>query len=293
LAVDATGNLFFTDSGNYRIRKVTPQGIITTVAGNGIRAYDGDGGAATLASLGEPTGVSVDRDGNIFIADYYNQVVRKVTPDGVIKTIAGRRFSAFGGDGGPAINAFLSYPFSVAVGTAGDLFISDSGNGRIRRVTSDGIINTVAGVGNSVLWPRGISVDAAGSVLFTDFDMIRKLDPAGTVTTVAGSNRSNRRSFSGDGGPARDAELGGPTGVVADEFGNLFIADSRNGRVREILGGVPFFAEGAPSGGVTLAGVSGGRASTSSLNISAFVTPAAHFPIPNMSYSVQSSSNSP
>jgi sugar lactone lactonase YvrE len=140
--VDAAGNLFIADTDNHRIRKVTPGGVISTVAGNGIHSYGGDGGPATASLLHGPSGLAVDAAGNLFIADNNNNRVRKVTPAGVISTVAGNGTAGFSGDGGPATSAQLKSPSGVAVDTAGNLFIADSGNHRVRKVTPGGTIST-------------------------------------------------------------------------------------------------------------------------------------------------------
>ena len=171
--MDTAGNLFIADSSNYRIRQVSPGGIITTVAGNGTRGYSGDGGVATNACLYYPHGVAVDASGNLAIADAGNNRVRKVSTDRIITTVAGNGRRGYSGDGGPALNASLDFAFGVAVGTAGDLFITDHGNCRVRKVDTNGIITTVAGNGQwgysgdggpaadaSLCAPDGLTVDA-------------------------------------------------------------------------------------------------------------------------------------
>jgi sugar lactone lactonase YvrE len=147
VAVDSAGSLFIADSQNFRIRKVTQGGVINTVAGNGTRGYSGDYGPATSAQFSNPTGVAVDSSGNLFIADTGNDRIRKVTPDGVISTVAGNGTYGYSGDGGPATSAQLYSPSSVAVDSAGNLFIADVNNNLIRKVTPGGVISTVAGNG--------------------------------------------------------------------------------------------------------------------------------------------------
>jgi sugar lactone lactonase YvrE len=153
VAVDTTGNLFIAEEGNQRVRKVGTNGIITTVAGNGYTnqygsgGFSGDGGAATNAELNYPSGVAVDATGNLFIADQYNNRIRKVGTDGIIRTVAGNGIEGYSGDGGAATIAELLVPAGVAVDATGNLFIADTANDRIRKVGTNRIITTVAGNG--------------------------------------------------------------------------------------------------------------------------------------------------
>jgi sugar lactone lactonase YvrE len=245
VAVDSSGNLFIADNLNNRIRKVTPAGIITTVAGNGSRDFSGDGGAATSASLGSPNGVVVDRSGNLYISDNLNNRIRKVTPAGIITTVAGNGSSGWTGDGGPAPSASISSPSGIAVDQSGNLYIADLGNLRVRKVTSTGIITTIAGNGTfgfsgdggpatlaALRSPKGVAVDAGGNLFIVDTgnNRIREVTPAGIITTVAGNGSA---TFSGDGGPATMTAVN-PAGVAVDAGGNLFIADSGNNRIRKV-----------------------------------------------------------
>ncbi|MGO9538588.1 MAG: HYR domain-containing protein [Limisphaerales bacterium] len=245
VAVDASGNLFIADTWNNRIREVDPDGIITTVAGNGSYGYSGDGGQATSASLAGPSGVAVDASGNLFIADTYNNVIRKVDNNGIITTVAGGGHYGLG-DGGAATSASLVQPSGVAVDAFGNLFIADTYNNVIRKVDNNGIITTVAGGGHyglgdggaatnaSLVQPSGVAVDASGNLFIADTwnNRIREVDPDGIITTVAGNGSLN---YSGDGGQATSASLAGPSGVAVDASGNLFIADTGNFRIREVL----------------------------------------------------------
>jgi uncharacterized protein (TIGR03437 family) len=248
VVVDASANLFIAVNGSYRIRKVSAGGIITTVAGNGAEGFSGDGGPATAASFGEPTGVAVDAGGNLFIADAYNNRIRKVSAGGIITTAAGNGTAGFSGDGGPATSAALQLGFSggVAVDSSGNLLIADTGNNRIRKVSAAGVITTVAGNGTQgfsgdgglataaeLYKPVGIAVDASGNLFFADLDnyRIRKVSASGIITTVAGNGTA---AFSGDGGPATSASLGGPYGVAVDAGGELFIADTYNNLIRKV-----------------------------------------------------------
>jgi sugar lactone lactonase YvrE len=196
VAVDTNGNLFIADTQNNRIRKVDSSGHISTVAGNGVPGFSGDGGPAVSATLRVPEDVAVDAAGNLFIADAFNMRIRKVTAAGFINTVAGSSREGFSGDGGPAVSAWLDTPGSVAVDQAGDLFIADTNNNRIRKVTPDGIITTVAG--------NPPFVGASGG------------------------------AYGGDGGPGTSALLNNPEGVSTDSLGNVLIADTNNNRVRKL-----------------------------------------------------------
>jgi sugar lactone lactonase YvrE len=245
VAVDASGNLFIAEEANNVIRKVGTDGIISTVAGNGADGYSGDGGAATNAELSLPRGVAVDASGNLFIADWWNSRIREVGINGIINTLAGGGTNGLG-DGGLATNAELSVPSGVALDASSNLFIADQGNMRIRKVGADGIITTVAGNGaegysgdggaatNAELDnPVGVAVDASGNLFIVDLlnALIRKVGADGIISTAAGNGAYG---YSGDGGPATKAELGGPRGVAVDASGNLFIADQNNERIRKV-----------------------------------------------------------
>jgi uncharacterized protein (TIGR03437 family) len=246
VAVDSAGNLFIADTFNARIRKVTPAGTISTVAGNGTLGFSGDGGSPTSAELRLPDGVAVDSAGNIFIADETNNRIRKVTAAGTISTVAGNGTAGFSGDGGFATSAELFEPGGIAVDGAGNLFIADSMNNRIRKVTPAGTISTVAGNGvqgfsgdsgpallAELDQPSGVALDSAGNLFIADLmnSRVRKVTLAGTITTVAGSGAFG---FSGDNGPAISASLAEPWGVAVDGAGDLFIVDSGNQRIRMV-----------------------------------------------------------
>ena len=246
VAVDAAGNLFIADSDNSVIRKVGPNGIITTVAGDGTATYSGNGVAATNASLSYPYGVAVDATGNLFIADTGDERIRRVGTNGVITTVAGDGYYGYSGDGGPATNASFYFPYSVAVDASRNVFIADYENNRARKVGTNGIITTVAGDGdygysgdggpaiNATVWvPSSVTVDVAGNLFIADSGnaRVRKVSTNGLITTVAGNGEEG---YSGDGGAATNAMLGGYTSVAVDASGNLFIADTYNNCIREV-----------------------------------------------------------
>jgi hypothetical protein len=247
VVVDGYGNLYIADFGNNRIREVGTNGIITTVAGNGSQGYSGDGGVATNAELNSPRGVAVDGFGNLFIADAGNERIREVGTNGIITTVAGNGVAGYSGDGGVATNAELNNPWGVAVDGFGNLFTADNENQRIRKVGTNGIITTVAGNGkngdsgdggaatNAELWyPASVAVDGFGNLFFANqfYDIIREVGTNGIITRVAGHGVSG---YSGDGGAATNAELSSPSGVAVDGFGNLYIADTGNYRIREVV----------------------------------------------------------
>jgi len=244
LALDAHGDLFIADSGNNRVRKVSTDGKITTVAGTGREGFSGDGGPATQASLTGPGGVAVDAKGDLFIADSGNFRARKVGSDGTITTVAVMKF---GDDGsGTPVRKILYRPSGVAVDVKGNLYVTDSMYSTVRKVRSDGTITTVAGIGGGEfsgdggpaikagLWtPTGVAVDARDNLYIVDShnSRVRKVSADGKITTVAGTGR---KGLSGDGGPATKDLLDRPSGVAVDAKGNLYITDSGNQRIRKV-----------------------------------------------------------
>jgi uncharacterized protein (TIGR03437 family) len=250
VAVDSVGNLFIADRGNGRVRKVS-RGAITTVAGGASGSRDNS--PATDAHLVYPTGVAVDLSGNLYIADYLGQSIRKVS-NGVITTIAGNGTAGFSGDNGPATSAQLYNPSSVALDSAGNLYIADTNNQRVRKV-SNGVITTIAGNGTpgvpgfsgdngpaidaQLSNPTGVAADSAGNVYIADFypnRRIRKISN-GVITTVAGGG--SLAPGQGDNGPATNVELYQPTAVAVDSAGNLLIADVGNvNYIRKVSNGV-------------------------------------------------------
>jgi hypothetical protein len=249
--LDASGNLYIADTYNHRIRKVNAKTrIITTVAGKGSKGFSGDGGPATSARLRYPFSLYVDSAGNIFIADTYNYRIRKVDgATGIITTVVGDGHHRFQGDGGPAISASIDKAYDLAVDKDGNLFIADSVNDVIRKVdAATGIIDTVAGQGKRAGYtgdggpatearlhtPTAVYVDSSGNIYISDSNnnVVRKVDgTTGIITTIVGTGDAG---FSGDGGPASQAELDYPEGVWLDSTGNMFIVDTDNCRIRMV-----------------------------------------------------------
>ena len=282
--IDAAGNMYISDTYNYRVRKVNTAGIISTFAGGGSGGI-GYGGPATNVGLSGPFELAIDVLGNMYISDFYNNCIRKVNTAGIISTIAGNGYSTFvgpdnggySGDGGYATSAELNNPYGVVIDAVGNLYISDLFNDRIRMVNTAGIISTFAGGGSGGLgdggpataatlnFPTGVAIDFAGNLYFSDQytgdggpatsaelanpygvaidaignlyfadgnnNRIRKINTAGIISTIAGTITSG---YSGDGGYATAAELNGPTGVVCDATGNLYISDQSNNRIRKV-----------------------------------------------------------
>ena len=253
VAVDGAGNVYIADGPNHRIRKVDSTGTITTIAGTGVPGFSGDGGLAVEAQLGYPQGVAVDGAGNVYIADGPNHRIRKVDSTGTITTIAGTGVPGFSGDGGLAVEAQLGYPQGVAVDGAGNLYIPDSSNSCIRKVDSTGTITTVVG---SIIsgGTSGVAVDEAGNLYIADGGYryrILRVDSTGTITPIAGVRKAAQTSpyygFSGDGWPAALAQLGYPRGVAVDSAGNVYFSDSSYHRIRKLTLGGPVAPGGSES----------------------------------------------
>ncbi len=254
IAIDSQGNLYIADTHSNCIRKVDINGIITTFAGEGGAIHNGlsgDGGPATEARLYEPKGVAVDDQGNLYIADTRNNRVRRVDANGIITTVAGKSLfketGDYSGDGGPAIAAELHWPMGLALDHEGNLFIADRYNHCVRKVDTSGIISTVAGTGAYGYSGDGgpatearfeyvddVAIDNEGNLLIADSgnNRIRKLDASGIVTTVVGTGAWY--CLGGDGGPATEAIINSPHGMVVDNQGNLFFSDTGNECIRRV-----------------------------------------------------------
>jgi len=256
VAIDSAGNLYIADFANQRVRKVDKldgTGTITTVAGNGQPGYNGDGIPATSAQIACPTGVDVDDAGNVYISDWGNHRVRKVTAGGnpTISTVAGTGVgtalcinapivSGYNGDNIPATSAKLNQPLTVAHDAAGNIYIADAFNNRIRKVDTTGVISTYAGTGvgsyngdglpatsTQIYGPWDLHLDGSGNIYFADISnqRVRKIDATSQhlVTTVAGTGA---KAVSGDGGLAIDTPLIHPWAVAGDPAGNLYISET-------------------------------------------------------------------
>jgi streptogramin lyase len=241
------GALWFCEYGGQRIRKITRDGKITTVAGTGQVGYTGDGGPALQATFNKPHEIRFDAAGNIFIADMVNQAIRRIdAKTGIITTFAGNRTKSYSGDGGPASAAALNNPHSIQFGPEGDLYICDIGNHVIRRVNlRTGIITTFAGTGKAgdtpdgapiagtpLRGPRSLDFDRAGNLWLATREgnqVFRFNLKAGTIHHVAGTGKPG---FTGNGGPAKEATLSGPKGIAIDADGNVWLADTESHSVR-------------------------------------------------------------
>ena len=261
--MDGQGNLFIADQSAAVVREVNAlTGVITTVAGNGTAGNTGDHGQATSAELGFIDDVAVDGQGNLFIADSYNNVIREVNlSTGVITTVAGNSTQGSSGDNGQATSAELNNPQGVVADSHGNLFIADTGNDEIRAVNlTSGVITDVAGGGTSGLGdggqatsaelnnPVGIALDGSGNLYIADlsYHRVRKVNlSTGVITTVAGTGTSGS---AGDGGPATAATMALPIAVAVDSQGNLFVADEQNLVVREVFASSGIIATYAGTG---------------------------------------------
>jgi hypothetical protein len=262
VAVMPDGSLAIADTGNDRIRLVFPDGRIDTIAGT-TRGLSGDGGPADEAQLDRPTSVAVAADGSLLVSDTFNQRIRRITPDGTITSVVGahtpRGVPGFGGDGGPAEAARVDHPGGLAALPGGGYLIADTGNHRIRRVGPDGMITTIAGTvagfsgdggpatAARLNRPTDVAVADDGSILVADTgnQRVRRIEPDGTIVTVAGQSAG----FSGDRAPARFAQLANPSAVLPLTNGGVLVSDTSNHRVRRVTPlGTIFTVAGAGAG---------------------------------------------
>jgi len=294
LAVDAAGNLFIADLGNARIRKISLNGTIQTVAGGGLipAGANGDNNPALSVQLMQPRNIAVDPDGTLYISDFGANRVYRLSAGGTLTTFAGTGNAGFAGDGAAAFMAQLKSPAGLASDTIGNVFICDSGNNRIRKVNR-GVISTVYTIAGptgialntsgtlyiaaanyfgtqfrsipGITSPQDVTLDASGNAYATTGQVVRKITADGNVSAIAGS--ATARYFGGDNGPATSARLHTPTGIAVDELGNWYVADSLNNRIRKITsgGGISTFAgtgiagSGGDGGPAALAQLSGPR----------------------------------
>ena len=276
LAFDSEGNLYIADRENHRVRKVDPKGYISTFAGIGEAGFSGDEGPAVKARLNLPSGVVVDKKGNLYISDRSNDRIRVVDKKGVIRTYAGSGVAGFQGDAGPALKAQLDKPFGIALDETKNLYIADRNNNRVRKVSPDGIITTVAGDGGfffmgdngpayraSVAAPTGVALDSKGNLYIADRNnnRVRVVDRMGMIRTVVGTGQQD---YNGDSEVARETNLYLPFGLTVDSNDNLLVIDRshyrirridpKSGQVETVAGnGVKLFAgDGGPATGATL-----------------------------------------
>jgi sugar lactone lactonase YvrE len=276
LGFDAGANLYISDSGNHKVRVVDGSGTITTFAGNGVGGPGGDGGPADEAQLFSTGSVVADASGTVYISDFGNNRVRRVSPGGTITTYVGTGTAGSGGDGGPADAAELNQPRSLALDSAGNLYIADSGNSKVRRVSSGGTITTFAGTGTAgaggdggpataaeLDYPSGLALDSSGRLYIADAgaSRVRRVSTGGTISAFAGTGTSGD---SGNGGPATDAQLASPYGLAVDQAGTVYISDADSNRVRRVSTGgtISAFAGTGTSGPAG----DGGPATSAQLN---------------------------
>ncbi len=246
VAVDKNGNVYVTELISNRVIKISPSGVITTVAGGGAARDFTHDALATHVSIWAPDGIAVDSEGTIYFAERFNHCISKVTKDGIISIIAGTGSGGYNGDDIPATDAQLNYPMGIALDAAGNVYVAEQGNERVRKINLSGNITTIAGCSTSgyngdniqataakLNYTRDVAVDKDGNVYIADEDnqRVRKVDGAGIITTVAGTGVTG---YIGDGGAAVDAQLKAPGCIAVNNFGNLYIADIGNERIRRV-----------------------------------------------------------
>lgn len=263
VATDASGNVYVSDHGNHKIRKITPAGVVSTIAGSGsVGSADGIG---TAASFNNPDAVATDATGNIYVAENLSHIIRKITPSGVVTTFAGS--GSIGSADATGTAASFNFPIGVATDASGNVYVADRDNNKIRKITAGGVVTTLAGSGSmgstdatgtaaSFNFPQGVTTDKLGNVYVADFgnDKIRKISPGGVVTTLAGSGAQGSTDGSGS-----SASFHGPVGVACDASGNVYVADNVNHKIRKIT----------PMGVVTTLAGTGSAGSTDTIGTSA------------------------
>ncbi len=243
--VSSTGDKYINDDGFHTIRKVSPSGVITRIAGTGVGGYGGDGGPATAALLNFPYDIVIDLGGNIIFSDNYNNRIRKINTLGIISTIAGTGIGGYSGDGGAATAAMINKTAGVTMDAAGNIYFGDTYNHRVRKISTTGIITTVAGIGTvaftgdggpataaTLSYPNFLTFDNSGNLIITDNGnhRIRKVNmTTGIITTIAGNGST---TYTGDGMAATASSLYYPGGVAIDPAGNMYIADNVHARIR-------------------------------------------------------------
>lgn len=247
--LDIDGNIVIADTSNDRLRVVGADGTIRTISGTGDRETTGDGGPAIDASLNSPTAVFVDGGGNIYVAEWTGHRIRKISPSGTITTVLGTGSHGYNGDGKQGTETNIWSPSAIFIDGDRNLYVAEWDNHRIRKMTADGVVSTIAGTGffgtaadgtvatkARIHHPNGIFVTEDGSVYFSEMgsQLVRRIKPDGTLETIAGTGSPDD---DGDGGPGTQADVNNPAGLFLDTAGNLYIADSGNGSIRRVTPG--------------------------------------------------------
>lgn len=283
VAIDSKGNLYIANEQAPRVRMVTPKGIITTVVGTDSTDVQDGERPAVDTNLSNAYGIATDLDDNLYVLSRGHAKIFKIGADGIARHIAGTGVSGFSGDGGPALNAQLNYPNHLVADRSGNLFIADTANHRVRKISNQGVITTIAGTGKSGFSgdggpalgaklgaPAAIAIDAEGNVYIAEFfnHRIRKITTGGTITTIAGNGTPE---YNGDGQPAIESQIGEPTGVAVDRAGYVYISDQVNMRVRVVTpSGLMHTVAGTGNRGHTGDGGPSEKAQTSNPDIIAF-----------------------
>jgi len=246
--LDKNGNIYIADTKNAKIRKVSTNGIITTLAGWGFSGMSGDGGPATAAKINNPEGIVIDKSGNIIFSDRFNNRIRKIDTAGIITTIVGTGVAGYTSDDTLAIHSRLHSPCGLALDDDDNLYIADRNNHRIRKVNKDGVISTIAGTGKpiiagdggpavlaSVNRPNDVEVTPDGELIIADTygNAVRKIKKDGTIVSIAGIG-DGQFGFGGDEGIVGQSRLFYPSAIAIDKTGNIYVADQNNNRIRRI-----------------------------------------------------------